>query len=255
METEGVGVAELTPAAVERFVAERRRAGYRSSVSPKSLRPLLAYLGGLGVLPAGDGEPLTPLEKLLAEYRDYLLVERALTPGSVGLYEPVARLFLEERSAPIDEDLVRLFGREIHAFVLREARRRGPRSAETMVCALRSLLRFLHVQGWIATPLATAVPSVRRRRERLPSGLAAGQGRLLLESCDRERPAGRRDFAILMLLVRLGLRRGELAALELDDVDWRAGEIMIRGKGARIDRLPLPRALSRLALAWPGSES
>ena len=240
MEIEGVGVAELTPAAVERFVAERRRAGYRSSVSPKSLRPLLAYLGGLGVLPAGDGEPLTPVEKLLAEYRDYLLVERALTPGSVGLYEPVARLFLEERSAPIGEDLARLSGREIHAFVLREARRRGQRSAETMVCALRSLLRFLHVQGWIATPLATAVPSVRRRREGLPRGLAAGQVMLLLESCDRERPAGRRDFAILMLLVRLGLRRGEVAALELDDVDWRAGEIMIRGKGARIDRLPLP---------------
>jgi integrase len=108
-----------------------------------------------------------------------------------------------------------------------------------MVCALRSLLRFLHVQGWIATPLATAVPSVRRRREGLPRGLAAGQVRLLLESCDRERPAGRRDFAILMLLARLGLRRGEVAALEVDDVDWRAGEVVIRGKGARIDRLPL----------------
>jgi site-specific recombinase XerD len=240
METEGVGVAELTPAAVERFVAERRRAGYRSSVSPKSLRSLLAYLGGLGVLPASDGEPLTTLEKLLTDYRDYLLVERALTPGSVGLYEPVARLFLEERSEPISEDLARLSGREIHAFVLREARQRGERSAETMVCALRSLLRFLHVQGWIAMPLAAAVPSVRRRREGLPRGLAAGQVRLLLESCDRERPAGRRDFAILMLLARLGLRRGEVAALKLDDVDWRAGEIVIRGKGARIDRLPLP---------------
>ena len=125
METEGVGVAELTPAGVERFVAERRRAGYRSSVSPKSLRPLMRYLGGLGVLPAGGGEPLTPVEKLLAEFRDYLLVERALTPGSVGLYEPVARLFLEERSEPIGDDLARLSGREIHAFVLREARQRG----------------------------------------------------------------------------------------------------------------------------------
>ena len=241
---QGVGVAELTPAAVERFVAERRRAGYRGSVSPKSLRPLLAYHGGLGVLAAGDGEPLTPLEKLLVEYRDYLLVERALTPGSVGVYEPVARLFLEERSAPIGADLARLSGREIHAFVLREARQRGQHSAETMVCALRSLLRFLHVQGWIASPLATAVPSVRKQRQGLPRGLAARQVRLLLESCDSERPVGRRGFAILMLLVRLGLRRGEVAALELDDVDWRAGEIMIRGKGARIDRLPLPTAVS-----------
>jgi site-specific recombinase XerD len=240
METEDVGVAELTPGAVERFVADPQRAAYRNRLCSKSLRPLLAYLGGLGALPAGDGEPLTPVEQLLAEYRDYLLVERALTPGSVELYEPVARLFLEERSAPISEDLARLSGREIHAFVLREARQRGQRSAETMVAALRSLLRFLHVQGWIATPLATAVPSVRRRREGLPRGLAAGQVRLLLESCDRESPAGRRDFAILMLLARLGLRRAEVAALALDDVDWRAGEIVIRGKGPRIDRLPLP---------------
>src|SRR4051812_7198220 len=147
MEPEGLVVSELTPRAIERFVADRRRAGYRSRVSPKSLRSLLAYLGELGVLPDGDDEPLTPVEQLLAEFRDYLLVERGVTSGTVGLYEPVARLFLEERSEPIGDDLAGLSGREIHAFVLREARRRGQRSAETMVCALRSLLRFLHVQG------------------------------------------------------------------------------------------------------------
>ena len=109
-----------------------------------------------------------------------------------------------------------------------------------MVCALRSLLRFLHVQGWIATPLAAAVPSVRKRREGLPRGLAGEQVSLLLASCDRDTATGRRDFAILMLLTRLGLRRGEVAALELDDVDWRAGEIVIAGKGSRHDALPLP---------------
>ena len=239
MEAEGLVVGELTPTVVERFVAERRWAGYRSRVSPKRLRPLLAYLGALGLLRAGDGEPLTPVEQLLAEFRDYLLMERGLTPGTVGLYEPVARLFLEERSEPIGDDLARLSGQEIQAFVLREARRRGQPSAGTMVCALRSLLRFPHVQGWIAAPLPAAVPSVRKRRDGLPRGLAAGQVRLLLESCDRDTRVGRRDFAILMLLARLGLRRGEVAALELDDVDWRVGEIVIRGKRARIDRLPL----------------
>ncbi|MGB0094238.1 MAG: site-specific integrase [Solirubrobacteraceae bacterium] len=240
MEAEGLGVGELTSRAVERFVAERRRVGYRSSVSPKSLRPLLGYLGRLGVLPAGDGEPLTPVDRLLAQFCDYLLVERGATPGTVGQYEPVARLFLEERSEPIADDLAGLSGGEIHAFVLREARRRGQRQAELMVCALRALLRFLLVQGWIATPLAAAVPSVRKRREGLPRGLAAEQVRLLLASCDRDTAAGKRDFAILMLLARLGLRRGEVAALGLDDVDWRAGEILIRGKGSRIDQLPVP---------------
>jgi site-specific recombinase XerD len=240
MEAEGLGVEQLTPRAVERFVVERRRAGYRSRVSAKSLRPLLGYLGRLGVLPAGDGEPLSPVDRLLAEFHGYLLMERGLTPGTVALYEPFARLFLEQRSDPIVEDLARLSGREIQAFVLREVRRRSQRRAETMVCALRALLRFLHLRGWIATPLAGAVPSVRKRREGLPRGLAAEQVRLLLASCDRESSVGRRDFAILVLLARLGLRRGEVAALGLDEVDWRAGEIVIRGKGARIDRLPLP---------------
>jgi integrase len=102
------------------------------------------------------------------------------------------------------------------------------------------LLRFLHLQGLIAEPLAAAVPSVARRQEDLPRGLPAGQVRLLLDSCDRSTPVGRRDYTILLLLSRLGLRGGEVAGLELGDVDWRAGEVEIRGKGSRVDRLPLP---------------
>jgi integrase len=98
----------------------------------------------------------------------------------------------------------------------------------------------LHVQGWIATPLVAAVPSVPQRREDLPRGLAAGQVELLLESCDRSTTVGCRDSAILILLVRLGLRSGEVAGLALDDVDWRASELVVHGKRSRIDRLPLP---------------
>ena len=138
------------------------------------------------------------------------------------------------------DDLARLSGAEVNAFVLREAVRVRPRTAETVVCALRALLRFLHVQGWIATPLATGVPSVPQRRENLPRGLPAGQVTLLLESCDRSTKVGCRDYAILMLLARLGLRAGEVAGLRLDDVDWRASELVVRGKRSRIDRLPLP---------------
>jgi integrase/recombinase XerD len=238
METEELDVARLTPQGVDRFLAERRRLGYVTKVSPKSARPLLGYLDGLGVLSPVEDVARTPVELLLEAFRDYLLQERGLVVGSVRLYEGIARVFLEERSEPIGDDLACLSGGEINAFVLRESRRRGQRSAETVVCALRSLLRFLHVQGWIAAPLAAAVPSVARRREDLPRGLAAWQVKLLLESCDGDTPLGRRDLAILTLLIRLGLRCGEVAGLEL----WRAGEIMIRGNGSRIDRLPLPRS-------------
>jgi len=240
MDGVGLDVAGLTPAAVERFLAERRRAGYATKVGRGALRPLIGYLDSLGVLPAVADPVLTAVDELLDAFCSYLLVERGLASGSVALYGPVARMFLEERSAPLGEDLARLSGAEVKAFVLRHAGRRGVRSAETMVCALRALLRFLHVHGWIATPLVGAVPSVARRREDLPRGLAAEQVALLLVSCDRATTLGRRDFAILTLLARLGLRAGEVAALALDDIDWRAGEIVVHGKGSRIDRLPLP---------------
>lgn len=239
MKAEGLELAALTTTTLERYFVWRRGQGYRKSLSPLSLRRLLGYLDWLGVLPVDDAGP-SATDRLLERFRGYLLEERGMAADSVGLYAGIARQFLAERSEPLEDELARLSGGEVNAFVLRESRRRSVRSAETVVCALRALLRFLHVQGLIAQPLAEAVPSVARRREDLPRGLPAGQIRLLLDSCDRSTPVGRRDFAILMLLARLGLRCGEVAALEFDDVDWRAGELVIRGKGSCVDRLPLP---------------
>lgn len=240
MEAGGVEVGELSPAIVEGFLAERRRQGYASRISVKGMRPLLGYLDALGVLAAASDVALTPVERLVEEFCGYLQEERGLVTGSIELYARIARRFLGERPEPLADSLAGLSGREINAFVLAEARRVRPRTAETVVCALRALLRFLHVQGWIAMPLAQAVPSVPQRRENLPRGLPPGQVALLLDSCDRSTRVGRRDFAILMLLARVGLRCGEVAALLLEDVDWRVGEIVVRGKRSRIDRLPLP---------------
>ena len=239
MEAERLELAGLMPATLERYFVWRRREGYRKSLSPLSLRRLLGYLDGLGVLPADDVVP-SAVDGLLAEFRRYLFQERGVAPRTVGLYEPVARLFLSGRAEPLADDLARLSGGEVNTFVLREARRRSVRSAEMMVSALRALLRFLFARGVIAEPLAAAVPSVACRREDLPRGIAAGQVRLLLDSCDRSTPVGRRDYAIVLLLSRLGLRCGEVAGLDLEDVDWRASELVVRGKGSRIDRLPLP---------------
>lgn len=203
MEAEGLDLAALTSAAVlGRYVVWRREQGYRSGLSPKSLRRVLGYLDGLGVV-ARDDAVGSPVEGLLAAFGCYLLQERGLAAGSVWLYERIARRFLAERAEPLADDLARLSGAAVNTFVLRESRR-SPRSAGTVVCGLRALLRFLHVQGLIAEPLAAAVPSVARRREDLPRGLAPGQVRRLLDSCDRLTPAGRRDYAILVLLSRLG---------------------------------------------------
>lgn len=239
MESERLEVAALTPGNLQRYFVWRRQQGYLKSLSPLSLRRLLGYLGGLGVL-RPDGSVPSPVDRLLGEFREYLLHERGMKATSAAQYEPTARLFLSERPEPLEDGLARVSAAEVSMFVLREARRRSTRSAETVVFALGALLRFLDVQGLITERLVDAVPSVARRREDLPRGLPVEQVRLLLDSCDRSLASGRRDYAILLLLSRLGLRRGEVAALSLDDVDWRAGEIVVRGKGSRIDRLPLP---------------
>ena len=132
MEAEGLELAVLTPATLERYFVWRRRQGYRKSLSPLSLRRLLGYLDGLGVLPADDAVP-SPVDGLLAEFRRYLLQERGVAARTVELYEPAARLFLSGRSEPLADDLARLSGAEVNTFVLREARRRSARSAEMMV--------------------------------------------------------------------------------------------------------------------------
>lgn len=237
----GLGVAELTPLAAQQFLRRRRREGYATKLSVRGLAPLVSYLDGLGVLPDLDNVSPSPTELLLQAYREYLRRERGLVDGSVRLYEGVARLFLSERSEPLRKDLASLSGADISAFILRESSRCGVAGAKTAVCGLRSLLRFLCLEGWIPHQLSAAVPAVAGRRlNPLPRALDPTQVALMLASCDRDTVVGRRDFAIITVLARLGLRAQEVAALELDDVDWRAGEVVVRGKGPRLERLPLP---------------
>jgi len=159
----------------------------------------------------------------------------------VRYYTRTARLFLSWMAADAKLDPGRLTTAEVTGFVLAESRRRSVGSAKNLVAALRSLLRFLYLEGVTVNPLVGAVPSVAPSHgTRLARGLDEEAVARLLASCDRRTNTGRRDFAILVLLSRLGLRAGEVAALELDDVDWRAGEIVVHGKGRRHETLPLP---------------
>ncbi len=238
----GLSISALTPATVDAYFAERRAAGYYNSLTARSLRPLMDYLQELGVVAVpGPVIAMTPCERLLGRYRDYLLAERGLAASTVELNVRMARPFLADQVLADGQlDLQRLSAGELGAFVVAQSRKR-PRSVGRMVTALRSLLRFLHIDGVIDRPLASAVPSVAGwSLSSLPTALGSDQVVALLTSCDRETATGCRDFAILTLLVRLGLRAGEVAALALDDIDWRRGEITVRGKGRRQDRLPLP---------------
>src|SRR6266540_2550806 len=243
LEREGLAVGELTDEQAERFAAARRAAGVVMWASRHSALLPLGYLRGLGLAPAP--EPVLaqgPLEELLEDYCRYLWVERRLSDHTVlDAYEPAARLFLAGREGPEGLGLERLGATDVSAFLARECPKRSVSGARDLVCALRSFLRYLHLAGLIEAPLVWAVPSVADLRDRtLPRGLEPTAVRRLLASCDRRRLVGRRDYAILLLLARLGLRAGEVAAIGLDDVDWRRGELLVRGKGSRQDLLPLP---------------
>jgi integrase/recombinase XerD len=238
----GLSLSELTPQTVNAYFTERQAAGYCNSLTARSVRPLLDYLQELGVVAApGPVTAKTPCERLLGGYRDYLLVERGLAASTVELNVRMVRPFLADQvRADGQLELQRLSVGEISAFVVAQSRKR-PRSVGRMVTALRSLLGFLHVDGVIDRPLASAVPSVAGwSLASLPKALSSDQVAALLTACDRATSTGCRDFAILTLLVRLGLRAGEVASLALDDIDWRRGEITVRGKANRHDRLPLP---------------
>jgi integrase/recombinase XerD len=249
---QGVGPDGLTAGMAERFLGVRRERDV-SLRSWRALDPLVGYLRGLGVVPQLAALADSPVDRLLADYRDYLLRERGLTAGSVAHWERIARLFLAERTEPLGDALQRLSTVEVTGFVVAQC---GPggrsgASAKILTSGLRSLLRYLHLTGRVPIPLAQSVPRAAGwRLSALPRALEAEQVQRLLESCDSSTVVGRRDLAILTLLARLGLRACEVARLRLDDIDWRAGEVTIRGKGSTIERLPFPHEAGEALVSY-----
>jgi integrase/recombinase XerD len=248
----------LTEASVCGFLQDRRASGQVRWLSPRGLIPLLAYLRKLGVTPQPEPSPPSagdPVGGLLAEFAGFLASERGLAEATLRYYRDTAGRFLRWSRLPgrdaCGNELAGLTAAEINSFVLGECGRRSLGSVKNVVTALRALLRFLHLRGYISVPLAHAVPAVAGwHRPSLARALRPADVALLLESCDRDTPAGRRDYAVLILQSRMGLRAGEVAALRVDDVDWRAGEILVRGKGNCHELLPLPVDVGQALAAY-----
>ncbi len=238
----GLDLAALaSPDVVEEFFADRRTAGYTNYRTVKALVPLLAFLRELGLVGPAPVVELTPGQVLLERYRSYLISERGLADATARGYIDAVKSFVAAREVEGGLDLAQLSAGEVTAFVVATCPGQSRGSAKMTVTALRSLLGFLHVDGVLQSSLVAAVPTTASwRLSGLPKGLEPGEVAALLAAPDRRTRTGRRDFAVLMLLIRLGLRAGEVAALELDDIDWRAGELIVRGKGDRHERLPLP---------------
>lgn len=240
----GLTTAELTSEVVREFLHARRTAGHRTGISDRAAAPILGYLRGLGIVPpAAAPAPRTPLEVLLVQYRRYLEDQRGLAAGTVVHYLRYARVFLTWLPGSVEQSLSHLSAGQVIEFVRDwTSLRRSAGRDMVILPALRSLLRFLRATGHVRAMLAGAVPAGRgwpRSLDR-PRAARSDDLRAVLAGCDRSSAVGRRDYAILLMLARLAVRGGEVARLELGDVNWRAGELRVHGKGGRIDVLPLP---------------
>jgi site-specific recombinase XerD len=242
MDVESVEVGALTVTAIESFLADRRAAGRQRVPTVRALRSMQTYLRDVGVMAVELPPSLSPVEVLVGDYREWLIADRGLAVMTVLRYETLARRFLTARVTHTDElGVAGLDGLVVSRFLLGECGRVCLGSAKGKVAELRSLLRFLHVRGFTPRSLAESVPGVAGWRETtIPPTMPQSDIESLLTSCDRSTLDGARDHAILMLLARLGLRSIEIARLQLDDLDWRAGDLLVRGKARRDDRLPIP---------------
>jgi integrase/recombinase XerD len=238
----GLGVENLNEDAVDRFVRKR----YPERRLPRhvgpTLRRLLAMLREIGAVPLGFvAPPLSPAEQITREYQHFLVEERAISPSTAHCWGRVVLRFLTERFGSRSVDTEALTAPDITGFVQRQAHLRSPSMAKILVVAMRSFLRYLEYKGLTTLSLDKAVPSVATwALSSLPKYLPAKQVQAVLDHSDRTTKAGRRNYAILLLLARLGLRAGEVVRLDLEDIDWDNALITICGKGGQRAQLPLP---------------
>jgi integrase/recombinase XerD len=249
LERQGLAAEDLSQERMAEYLEAKRAQGYSEVPSKRWMATLLGWVPGVTLIPATTDGPKGPVETVLEAYRHHLVAERGLAAGTIRGYVSVARCFLAHWDQ-LGMDLSGLSAAEVTAYVVRKCRQQHVGSAKVMVTGLRSLLRFLFLSGRIGRQLAGAVQSPSGSGGHLPRALDPDVVARLLASCDPGTVVGRRDLAILTMLARLGLRIGEVAGLELNDVDWHHGELAIEGKGARRERLPLPVDVGEALVAY-----
>lgn len=237
-----IGVPQLTAEHLASYLSDRSRRRHFRSGDASIVRRLLRLLIEQGIVaPEPPTEP-TAAERLQAEFQCYLEQERRLAPATVFNYLEFARRFLAQNFPKGEVRLDHLRATDVVGFVQREAARlHHAKRAKLMTTAVRSFLQYAQYRGLIAINLRTCVPTVANwSMASLPKALSSDELQRLLSGCERQTAVGRRNWAILLLLARLGLRAGEVVGLRLDDLDWAAGELCIQEVGTPADRLPMP---------------
>jgi len=253
LKQQGVQPRRVTSDHATRYLRRRARRVRPCRGDAAALTHFIDFLRREGVIPA---EKLSTLRLTLAErceqaYEQHLREERGLARATIVNYVPFIRLFLKDRFGDGRVTLSRLRASDVVGFVQHQAPHLHRKRAKLMTSALRSFLRYLRYRGEITLDLAAAVPVVANwSMSSIPRAIPADQVRQLLASIDRRTAIGRRDYAILLLLARLGLRSSEVAFLDLDDIDWNTGQLSVRGKSGQRSELPLPAEVGRAIAAY-----
>ena len=249
LQAQGTDAGSLTPGQVELFLAERRRS-HTGLFSRKALGPLLVWLAGEGAVPAASAVVRVPTDPVeLVRFGEYLREERRLADSTIAANMARARRFWATHVPAAGVDALTAAG--VTRALLDEGTSRRPVSVKAFGYTLRSLLRFWFIAGITSHDLSAATLVIRHPQpSRLPVGVSRDDVTALLAHCDRDTGAGVRDYAVLLLLARLGLRAVEVARLRLDDLDWRRGVLLVRGKGNRDEHLPLPHEVGEAIVAY-----
>ena len=250
---QAVSVRRVSSEQVARYLRSRGRRMQIQRGDAAALRQFIDLLRRQGVVPPEKVPPrrLTPVEQAVEAFARYLRNERTLAEAAVVNYAPFVRRFLADRFGDRPVRLPRLCAGDVVRFVQRQAPRLHLKRAKLLTTALRSFLHYARYRGDITCDLAAAVPTVANwSMTSIPRAIPAEAVRRLLASINRRTATGRRDYAILLLLVRLGLRAGEVARLELADLDWNAGSLSVQGKGGQRSTLPLPADVGAATAAY-----
>lgn len=250
---EGVGLRHVNSDHPSRYLRYRARRVRPRPGDAAALRQLIDFLRCEGLIAAEkmSARRLTPAERCAEAYAQHLREVRALAKATIVNYVPFIRGFLADRFRDRPVILSRLSACDVVRFVQRQASHLHLKRAKLLTAALRSFLRYARYRGDISLDLAAAVPIVANwSMPSIPRAIGADQVRQLLSSIDRCTAIGRRDYAILLLLARLGLRSGEVAFLELDDIAWDPGTVSVRGKGSQRTALPLPTDVGEAIVAY-----
>ncbi len=247
----GSKLTDLNECLVEQYLRHRAKGRSIQAGDRAAFKRLLSVLREAGTIALAALPPLTPHEQIFEAFSSYLREERGLAPKSIVNHLPVIRLFLREVCPGGAGDLGRISRESVTRYVERHAGDWSAGTGKAMCWALRAFLRYLHCKGLNQLALAGCVPSIRSwKLAGLPTYLAAAQVQKVLDGCDRATALGRRDYAILVMLAKLGMRAGEVATLTLDDIDWRSGEMLIRAKGRQRARMPIPPDVGAAVIAY-----